>query len=589
MAVDAAMRKLKVPPRFMPYLDKHRIYELFHDLGNQLAMYQPTDPLVFLKQCLSRLDNRRDRRLIVLLTPPYLDTIKLAHLLSVRTGCGIMSRYLACPGDFFDPDALAENTKNLVRDSDKDSWILADYPSNVKEAKALIKSGVIPTHAFLVLPDEQEITALSCYPDGVHQDQYKASENLRSVSTTPSILLELENSLRRLSELFRSSLKTIKTNGKDLEELANACARLTLKLPPRHAPKLFRVVLIGPRGSRRRTVAKILSKKYNLVNLDMDSLIKVGRVMENEQGDEIRWFDDNNSLYPTRIVFNLLKNRLYKPDCLERGYVLVNFPTCLEDFVLLDSMDTPPNRVIFFDIESEECLKRLEDRVVNEYSGRVYSKKTTDKSQLLKSQTFTHPDDEACTVAEEIKFYNNRKKALLDYCGNTSWRVDARGPITAVVERVEAILMGPSPATQPRSGKIPTNTSLKKSFFKDKSLISYQTTRSKMSYPISRIDVVPLIDSVSLMKRYNDLQRGPHDQRSDFILSEQSMKLGHIYENTDPVSIQSGEAANILMKDNEQFMKDNDLQGSDTRSIMASNIVKSSHSVTNTETKRIIS
>lgn len=587
MAVDAAMRKLQVPPRFIPYLEKHRIYELFHELGNELAMFQPEDPLVFLNQCLSRLGKGRDRRLIILMTSPYLDTIKLAHLLSVKTGCGIISRYIAClkPGDFFDPDSLAENTANIIRDSDKDGWILADYPTNVKEAKALIKSGVIPTHAFLVLPDDQENPALSYYAEG-GQD-HKDNDKLQSVSTTPSILLEFENSLHRLNELFCSSLKTIKTNGMDLEEIANACARLTLKPPPRHAPKLFRVVLIGPRGSRRRTVAKILNKKYNLVHVDMESLIKVGRMMENELGDKIRWLDDNNSLYPTGIIFELLKSRLYKPDCLERGYVLTNFPTCLTDFVLLDSIETPPNRVIFMDIESDECQERLEDRVVNEHSGRLYSKKTVAKNQLLKSQTHTHPDDDACTVTEEIIFYNKRKKALMEYCGKSSWRVDARGPITALVERVEDVLMSSSPVAQPRPEKIITKNSLKNYLLTDTSKASHETLKSRMSYPISRIDIVPLIDSETLMKRYSELRKSPQDQRSDVIPSKISTNQSHLYENKEPVSIAPEEAAKLSMKSNDQF--GNNFQGTEIRTIMPPNTDESIHSVSSTEVGRVFS
>lgn len=29
-AVDASKRPLKIPARFVPYMEKHRIYELFH-------------------------------------------------------------------------------------------------------------------------------------------------------------------------------------------------------------------------------------------------------------------------------------------------------------------------------------------------------------------------------------------------------------------------------------------------------------------------------------------------------------------------------------------------------------------------------
>uniref|UniRef100_A0A1B6FAH0 Adenylate kinase 8 n=1 Tax=Cuerna arida TaxID=1464854 RepID=A0A1B6FAH0_9HEMI len=503
MAVDATMRKLKIPPKFMPYLEKHRIYELFHDLGDKLAMEQPPDPIQFLKECLVRLQEGRDHRLIILMTPPYFDRVKLAQVISQKTGYGIVSRYLVVEsGNFYNPTTLAESTAKFMSSSGGEGWILSDFPDSAEEAKRLIKVGVLPTHAFLFLQHDEH-------------NEGEVHKALSTVDTSPSILLEYDSSIYRLRELFKSSLKVVKIKDRTLEDLADLCARLAEKLPPRLAPKLFRVCLLGPRGSRRRTLAKLLSRNFNLVHVDMNNLINSAKMMENDIGDEIRFYDRNNYTYTKKLVFQLMKDRLEQTDCIERGYVLTNFPTCVDDFVFLDSLDAPPNKVIFLDIDGNECLARLEDRVVNMYTGSLHSKKAIECDPLLKSQCLPHPDDESCKVIEEIKFYMSSVNAMMEYCGGTCSIIDGRGSTRSLLERVEAVLMGSSPAADPRPGTVPRA-----------SLLEHKPSfKPRISYPVMRTEVVPLIDSEDLIQRFKELKGEVSSHRRESGESENSSNI----------------------------------------------------------------
>ncbi|XP_046675044.1 adenylate kinase 8 [Homalodisca vitripennis] len=484
MAVDASMRKLKIPAKFMPYLEKHRIYELFHDLGNKLAMEQPPDPIQFLKDSLVRLQEGRDHRVIILMTPPYFDRTRLSQIISQKTGYGIVSRYLVKgSGNFYNPITLAESTAKFISSSEREGWILSDFPDTVEEAKRLIKAGVLPTHAFLFLQNDQH-------------DEGEIHKAVRTVDTSPSILLEYDHSIYRLRELFKSSLKVVKIKDRTVEDLADLCARLAEKMPPRLAPKLFRVTLFGPRGSRRRTLAKLLSRNFNLVHVDMIHLINSAKMMENDIGDEIRFYDKNNYTYTKKLIFQLVKDRLEQYDCVERGYVLTNFPTCVDDFVFLDSLDAPPNRVIFLDIDGNDCLTRLEDRVVNMYTGSLHSRKAIEGDSFLKSQSLPHPDDESCKVSEEIKFYMSSVNAMIDYCGGTCSIIDARGSTRSLLERVEAVLMGSSPASDPRPATVPRASLIERK----------PSVKPRISYPVTRTEVFPLIDYEDLIQRFKQLK-----------------------------------------------------------------------------------
>ncbi|XP_054268816.1 adenylate kinase 8-like [Macrosteles quadrilineatus] len=506
MAVDESMRTLKIPPRFTPYLEKHRIYELFYDLGNELAINRPSDPLLFLKTRLEQVDKWRDKRIIVMITPPSMDRIKLSQLVSAKSGCSILSRYLCVknPVDHYSPIILAKAVSDTLEESDEKDWIFADFPDTAEEAEELITLGVLPTHTLLLLEDNNNV------------DEEEAQT--MTLKTSPSVLMDYDNNAYHLKELYKSSLKVVKVKNKSLEDVAEACSILAKKMPCRPAPRLFRVALIGPRGSRRRTLAKLVSKQFNVVHVDMEQLVNAARVADTASGDELRYLDKNGFSYPLKTVFDLLKNRLAKEDCINRGYVLTNFPTSVDDFVLLDSIETPPNRVVFLDVDEAECQKRLENRLVNMHTGSLHYR-SDDQSN---PENLTHPDDQACKVENEIMFYNERIEAIKDYCGETASIVDARGPINSLLERIEDILMSPAPVTKPRSGN-----STKKHNEPRKSGSEASSGSRRLYTPISRTEVVPMIESVELLRRFSELKmiaKGRSDSSStddgDLIMRE---------------------------------------------------------------------
>lgn len=67
--IDKCQRKLLFPPRFVPYLEKHRIFELFHELTELLVQERPKDHVKYIKDILPCAAKRRDKPRIVFLAP----------------------------------------------------------------------------------------------------------------------------------------------------------------------------------------------------------------------------------------------------------------------------------------------------------------------------------------------------------------------------------------------------------------------------------------------------------------------------------------------------------------------------------------
>ncbi|XP_043605602.1 uncharacterized protein LOC122577938 [Bombus pyrosoma] len=55
--------------RFMAYLEKHRLYELFYEMATQLMIQKPEDHLVFMKQYLQLAAKRLNVPNIILIAP----------------------------------------------------------------------------------------------------------------------------------------------------------------------------------------------------------------------------------------------------------------------------------------------------------------------------------------------------------------------------------------------------------------------------------------------------------------------------------------------------------------------------------------
>lgn len=100
---DATRKKLQMPPWHIPYLEKHRIYELFHvsqfrhvfictstisaqELARELVIQQPVDHVTFLKQLLTSAAKSRDVARVVLLGAPKVNCLEVGKQIAQSTG-----------------------------------------------------------------------------------------------------------------------------------------------------------------------------------------------------------------------------------------------------------------------------------------------------------------------------------------------------------------------------------------------------------------------------------------------------------------------------------------------------------------------
>ncbi|XP_011059575.1 PREDICTED: adenylate kinase 8 [Acromyrmex echinatior] len=162
---EATRQLLTIPPDFVPYMEKHRLYEFFYELVTQLLIQQPDDPIVFIKQSVQHIIRKRDIPRVILIAPPSFDKMTLAKILQKETGiCPVTLEdlYASSPIEnmchCYDANEIADRMKKLLISGilHESGWILVDIPRNKKEARAMQYVGIIPTHVIQIISSSVE-------------------------------------------------------------------------------------------------------------------------------------------------------------------------------------------------------------------------------------------------------------------------------------------------------------------------------------------------------------------------------------------------------------------------------------------------
>lgn len=168
---------------------------------------------------------------------------------------------------------------------------------------------------------------------------------------------------RRLVELkasFGDTIKEVVIRGRTLSQIAKSCVISAKQLLPKGGAFIPRVVVIGEISKKIENVAKDICKQFDLIFINMEEVVCQGKKLDNELGEHLRELEKRQVPIYGKLVLALVQNRLMSIDCLNEGWIMINFPRDRTDFEALDTFDTPPNRVIFLipaDIDKRELFR----------------------------------------------------------------------------------------------------------------------------------------------------------------------------------------------------------------------------------------
>jgi adenylate kinase len=184
-----------------------------------------------------------------------------------------------------------------------------------------------------------------------------------------------------------------------------------------------RIILLGPPGSGKGTVAARLHQEFGLNHVSSGHLLRREVERGSAIGQRARLFVEKGELVPDRIVLEFMGEYL-KSAPLSEGFLLDGFPRTLSQARALDQWLAARNAPIVAVILFACGLKLLLDRITGRWScpkcGRVYHIQSAppkvaglcDDCSIALAQRV---DDSEPVVRNRFEIYRRNAKPLADY------------------------------------------------------------------------------------------------------------------------------------------------------------------------------
>ena len=166
----------------------------------------------------------------------------------------------------------------------------------------------------------------------------------------------------------------------------------------------MKLILFGPPGAGKGTQAKIIIKKYNIVQISTGDMLREEVKLETDLGLAAKVIMDKGDLVSDEIIMSMIEKRIKKPDC-NNGFILDGFPRTLKQAVhldeILDRLKIKIDTVIEINVNEELLLKRIKKRAAESDDLRG-----DDNSEILNNRISVYKKD----TLPVLEYYKNSNK-----------------------------------------------------------------------------------------------------------------------------------------------------------------------------------
>jgi len=201
------------------------------------------------------------------------------------------------------------------------------------------------------------------------------------------------------------------------------------------------LVLIGPQGSGKGTIAKKISNDFHWPHISVGDLFRDGARDGDEEAIYAKEnFIDKGMLVPDEITVKILKNRISKNDC-KNGFILDGFPRSLDQGKSLEKI-AKVDFVLLIDIPYSTAIERILTRKVCSSCGEIYNTSSYKFATCKKcgSPLYQRDDDKLESIKRRLEVYDKQTAPLIDFYSDKLHKVDGTGSPEDTYEVVKTLL-----------------------------------------------------------------------------------------------------------------------------------------------------
>lgn len=207
----------------------------------------------------------------------------------------------------------------------------------------------------------------------------------------------------------------------------------------------MKIILLGAPGSGKGTLAKKISRDFEIPQISTGDLFRACVKAENELGKKVKSIMESGALVPDEVTIEIVKERLQQPDC-KKGFILDGFPRTVNQAKALEKI-SQIDSVILVDLANEIIVERLSSRRTCPNCGEIYSVEDNPEGKCKKcnSKLIQRDDDKPETILHRLEVYEQNTSPLINFYSERLFKVSSSGtpeqtyqPVKAFLEKLEA-------------------------------------------------------------------------------------------------------------------------------------------------------
>ena len=181
----------------------------------------------------------------------------------------------------------------------------------------------------------------------------------------------------------------------------------------------MRLVLLGPPGAGKGTIAEELIKKLQAPQISTGDILRDAVKRGTPVGLQAKAYMDAGDLVPDDVIIGVVKERLERPDC-QSGYIFDGMPRTLVQAKALDDQGVVIELVLLIEVPDEVIVYRLSGRRSCPECGVVYHTETKPPAKegicnVCYTELIIRADDNEEAIMHRLEAYHKLTEPLKDY------------------------------------------------------------------------------------------------------------------------------------------------------------------------------
>ncbi|KPK33059.1 MAG: adenylate kinase [Chlamydiae bacterium SM23_39] len=180
------------------------------------------------------------------------------------------------------------------------------------------------------------------------------------------------------------------------------------------------IILLGPPGVGKGTIAVALEKKLNIPHISTGDLFRENLKNKTFFGEKAKNYMEKGLLVPDELVEEMLYKRLKKEDC-NKGFILDGFPRNIPQAQYFAKIiKNKKITVINLEVKKNILIERITGRLVCKkcqatFHKTFYPPKKEGICDLCQGELYQRNDDKVEVVNKRLLEYENKTKPLIEF------------------------------------------------------------------------------------------------------------------------------------------------------------------------------